>query len=198
MPRPRSLMRKIKEVLRLTFGEGLSRRDVSAATALPYTTVSDHLARAAKAGISWPLPEEMDDAALEARLFTRPALPTSPSRPQRPLPDWAELDRELRSRKNVTLALLHLELSVEGILVKRLRSLRVRRVRSQPRSRWSARKRMRGRTTLRPARTDAGSSVRPEASVRSSSTTSSARGTGSADRGAAHTYLGARRRTPDT
>lgn len=50
-------MRKIKEVLRLTFGERLSRREVSAATALPYTTVSDHLARAAKAGITWPLPE---------------------------------------------------------------------------------------------------------------------------------------------
>ncbi len=109
MSRPRSVMRKIKEVLRLTFGEGLSRRQVSRATALPYTTVSDHLARAAKAGISWPLPEDLDDAALEARLFTRPALPGSASRSPRPLPDWAELDRELRSRKNVTLALLHLE-----------------------------------------------------------------------------------------
>jgi len=108
VPRPRSLMRKIKEVLRLTFGERLSRREVSAATALPYTTVSDHLARAAKAGIGWPLPEGMDDAALEARLFTRP-LQTSASRARRPLPDWAELDRELRSKQNVTLALLHLE-----------------------------------------------------------------------------------------
>jgi len=99
-------MRKIKEVLRLTFGERLSRREVSAATALPYTTVSDHLARAAKAGITWPLPEGMDDAALETRLFTRAAVPVATSRP---LPDWAELDRELRSKKNVTLALLHLE-----------------------------------------------------------------------------------------
>ena len=61
MPRPRSLMRKIKEVLRLTFGERLSRREVSAATALPYSTVSDHLARAAKAGIGWPLPEGNPD-----------------------------------------------------------------------------------------------------------------------------------------
>jgi transposase len=102
-------MRKIKEVLRLTFGEGLSRRQVSRATALPYTTVSDHLARARRGGVGWPLPEDLDDAALEARLFTRAALPGSASRPQRPLPEWAELDRELRSRKNVTLALLHLE-----------------------------------------------------------------------------------------
>ncbi|MBI2983529.1 MAG: IS21 family transposase [Chloroflexi bacterium] len=99
-------MRKVKEVLRLTFGEGLSRRQVSAATGLPYTTIADHLARATKAGITWPLPEGLDDAALEARLFARPAIPDAASRP---LPDWAELDRELRSKKNVTLALLHLE-----------------------------------------------------------------------------------------
>jgi len=104
--RPRSAMRKIKEVLRLHLGEGLSRRQVSAATGLPYTTLVDHLARVRAAGLSWPLPEDLDDAALEARLFTRGAIPAASSRP---LPDWAELDRELRSKQNVTLALLHLE-----------------------------------------------------------------------------------------
>ncbi len=39
MPRPRSAMRKIKEVLRLTFAEGLTRRRVGAAVGLPTTTV---------------------------------------------------------------------------------------------------------------------------------------------------------------
>lgn len=107
MSRPRSIMRKIKEVLRLTFGEGLSRRQVSQATALPYTTVSDHLARARRAGIGCPLPEGLDDAAFEARLFTRATLPATAARP---LPDWAEVHRELRSRKDVTLQLLHLEI----------------------------------------------------------------------------------------
>lgn len=106
MARPRSLMRKIKEVLRLHLGEGLSRRQVSRATGLPYTTVVDHLARARRAGLTWPLPDDMDDAALESRLFTRTAIPAAAARP---LPDWAELDRELRSKKNITLALLHLE-----------------------------------------------------------------------------------------
>ena len=106
MARPRSLMRKIKEVLRLHLGEGLSRRQVSRATGLPYTTIVDHLARARRAGLTWPLPEGLDDAALEARLFTRATIPAAAARP---LPDWAELDRELRSKKNVTLALLHLE-----------------------------------------------------------------------------------------
>ncbi len=106
MARPRSAMRKIREVLRLTLGEGLSRRQVSAAAGLPLATVSNYLTRARAAGIGWPLPEGLDDAALEARLFSRAAIPATTSRP---LPDWTELDRELRSKKNVTLALLHLE-----------------------------------------------------------------------------------------
>jgi DNA-directed RNA polymerase specialized sigma24 family protein len=46
VPRPRSAMRKIREVLRLSLGDGLSRRQVGAATGLPYTTVADHLAAA--------------------------------------------------------------------------------------------------------------------------------------------------------
>lgn len=37
MPRPRTAMRKIRDVLRLTFGEHLSRRQVSAATGMPFS-----------------------------------------------------------------------------------------------------------------------------------------------------------------
>jgi len=98
-------MRKITEVLRLGLGEGLSCRLVGQATGMPTTTVFDYLARAKAAGLSWPLAEGIDDAALERLLFRLPA--ASPA--GRPLPDWAALDRELRSKQNVTLALLHLE-----------------------------------------------------------------------------------------
>ena len=52
MPRPRIPMRKIREVLRLTFGERLSRRQVSLATGIPFTTVGDHVRRAVLAGLS--------------------------------------------------------------------------------------------------------------------------------------------------
>ncbi len=52
MPRPRSAMRKIREVLRLTNAEGLSRRQVGAALGLPYTTVADYLGRADRAGLA--------------------------------------------------------------------------------------------------------------------------------------------------
>ncbi len=105
MPRPRSAMRKIREVLRLTLAEGLSRRQVGAALHLPPTTVADHVARARRAGLLWPLPEGLDDDALEARLFAQAAPPPSHTRP---LPDWPAVHRELR-RKGVTLQLLHLE-----------------------------------------------------------------------------------------
>jgi transposase len=97
-------MRKIREVLRLTLAEGLSRRQVGTAAALPYTTVADYLARARRAGLGWPLPEGMDDAELESRLFSQAAPPTG----TRPLPDWAEVHTELR-RKGVTLQLLWME-----------------------------------------------------------------------------------------
>ncbi len=105
MARPPTAMRKIREVLRLTFAQGLSRRQVGAALRMPYTTVADYLARAQRAGLAWPLPDDMDEAALEARLFSLPALPATPTRP---VPDWPTIHRELR-RKGVTLQLLHYE-----------------------------------------------------------------------------------------
>lgn len=104
MPRPRSAMRKIREVLRLTLAEGLSRRRVSAAVRLPLTTVSDYVSRAQEVGLGWPLPEGMDDRELEARLFVSAGPPVQ----TRALPDWAEVHRELR-RKGMTLQLLWME-----------------------------------------------------------------------------------------
>ncbi len=104
MPRPRAAMRKIRQVLRLVLGEGRSRRQVGAVVGLPYTTVTDYVARAQRAGVGWPLPEDLDDTALEARLF--PSLTVAEL--LRPLPDWGVVHRELR-RKGVTLQLLHLE-----------------------------------------------------------------------------------------
>ncbi|MHB8696190.1 MAG: IS21 family transposase, partial [Solirubrobacteraceae bacterium] len=98
-------MRKIRAVLRLTLAEGLSRRRVIAAVGLPYATVARYLERAEAAGLTWPLPEGMDDRDLEARLFSRPA---APAVGMRPLPDWAEVHREL-ARKSVTLQLLWME-----------------------------------------------------------------------------------------
>jgi hypothetical protein len=104
VPRPRIAMRKIRDVIRLALGEGLSLRQVGLSLDLPFTTVGDHVRRAHAAGLSWPLPDELSDADLERLLFPPPA----PSNVTRPMPDSAYIHRELR-RKGVTLELLWLE-----------------------------------------------------------------------------------------
>jgi hypothetical protein len=62
-------MRKIRDVLRLTHGLGMSRRLVGEATGIGKTAVGDYVRRAAVAGLTWPISEEIDDAELERRLF---------------------------------------------------------------------------------------------------------------------------------
>lgn len=52
MPRSHIAMRKIRDALRLRFGEGLSIRLVSASLGLPHTTVQDCLRHASEAGLS--------------------------------------------------------------------------------------------------------------------------------------------------
>lgn len=106
MPRPRAAMRKIRDVLRLTFEVGLTPSQVSAAMGLPRTTVRRYLARAASSQLSWPLPPEVDDRQLEQLLFGRATPPACTG--QQPLPDWEEVYRELR-RPHVTLQLLWME-----------------------------------------------------------------------------------------
>lgn len=94
-------MRKIRDVLRLKAG-GLSKRQIAASVGIGPTAAGDYLRRAEAAGLAWPLPEEIDDAALEARLYPPPEAIAAE---QRPLPDWAAIHRELK-RPGVTLQLL--------------------------------------------------------------------------------------------
>src|SRR5262249_42499711 len=67
------------------------------------STVRLTLQRLASAGLSWPLPAEMTDAALEAALFA--AVGTKQGHRRHLEPDWAAIHRELK-RKHVTLAML--------------------------------------------------------------------------------------------
>jgi len=100
MPAVRVSMRKTREILRLRWGLQRSLRDTAASCGIGATTVHDVLARARAAGLAWPLPDDLDDAALEARLYPPPQ-----GRDGRPLPDFAALYRELQ-RRGVTLELL--------------------------------------------------------------------------------------------
>jgi transposase len=93
-------MRRVREILRLAH-EGVPLRQIGAALGVPFTTAGDHVRRAERAGLGWPLPDELDDVALEALLFPKGPAPE----PDRPLPDWRRVHRELR-RPGLTLMLL--------------------------------------------------------------------------------------------
>src|SRR5215210_9350426 len=101
MAASRLLMRRLRELLRLKYDTGLSHRAIAQACALGLGTVTTYLQRATAAGLTWPLPDDLDDAALEARLFARPAAATR----ARVVPAWAPLHQELK-KPGVTLALL--------------------------------------------------------------------------------------------
>ena len=94
-------MRKIKEVLRLS-AAGHSQRQIAECCAIGRATVGEYLQRASAAGLSWPLPDGLDEARLERRLYPPPpSLPAS----ERGLPDWAHVHCDL-NRTGVTLYLL--------------------------------------------------------------------------------------------
>ena len=105
MSQRRLSMRKIRELMRLKYELGRSHREIATSLGIANSTVSDYVRRASAAGFSWPLPEGLDDAALEAALFPAPP----PSRVPRPEPDWGHVHRELQRHKGVTLQLLWLE-----------------------------------------------------------------------------------------
>ena len=103
MPKERLSMRHIREVLRLHYSVGMSQHTVARSLGLAQGTVSKYLNRTRRAGLTWPLPPELDDdVQLESRLYPPPSKLPSDERPQ---PDWAVMHRELR-RASVTLMLL--------------------------------------------------------------------------------------------
>jgi len=102
MPMERLTMRKVKEVLRLKWGNGLSDRQVAISCSIARSTVAEYIGRAKRAGLSWQQAEGMNEAEIERLLF--PPQP-SDSTEQRFLPDWTYVYQELK-RKGVTKFLL--------------------------------------------------------------------------------------------
>ena len=99
MPAERLSMRKVREVLRLSWGGKLSARAVARSCGIGRTTAREYLDRARRAGLSWPLPAGMPDSELEGLLFPPPV---SADHAPRPLPEWNTMHEELK-RKGVTL-----------------------------------------------------------------------------------------------
>lgn len=105
MPQERLTMRKIKEILRLKWECHLSERAIALSCSTSRSTVADYLKRAAAAGLSWPLPEDLSDHQLSDLLYPQPP---QPSQKAAFLPDWEKVHLELR-KKGVTLRLLWTE-----------------------------------------------------------------------------------------
>ena len=100
MPAVMSSMRQIKEVRRIKYEANLSFWQIAASLKLSVAVISKYTQAGEVASVSWPLPEGLDDATLQARLFPL-------ARPVRGnvLPDCAHIHQEL-TRKGGTLPLL--------------------------------------------------------------------------------------------
>jgi hypothetical protein len=94
-------MRKVRDVLRLKHTLGMSFRQISEATGVGKTVVGEYLRRAGVLGITWPVPEAVDDAELERRLFLVPGETAAP----RAAIDWRQVHEEMK-RRSMTLVLL--------------------------------------------------------------------------------------------
>jgi transposase len=105
MPRTRIAMRKVKEVLRLRYDLAMSYSQIRRSCGVSNGTLNGLLARAEKAGLtSWEQVRDLSEEALEKRLFQR--ADDGQWLNARPLPDWAEVNRDLRRQKHLTLKLV--------------------------------------------------------------------------------------------
>ena len=93
-------MVKYREILRLE-ALGVSRRNIGFSVGCSPNTVQSVSNRAKAAGISWPLPEEMNDAALKAALFPPKAKQDADKHPI----DHGHVEREM-ARRGMTMTLL--------------------------------------------------------------------------------------------
>ena len=75
MPQPRISMKQIRDVLRYRHKDGCSKRQIATYLQLSPGTVRNYLRRAETAGLSWPLPSDLNDEALSALLFPPKVLP---------------------------------------------------------------------------------------------------------------------------
>lgn len=104
-------MRKIRDVLRYRHNAGLSLDAIARALKISKGVVAKYLRLADDAGLVWPLPDDLDDRALEQRL--RAPIPPKPA--TYTPPDFAHVHQEMK-RGGMTLLLLWEEyrLGAEG------------------------------------------------------------------------------------
>jgi len=95
-------MRKLREVLRLSYSANLSIRKISASTKISVGSIQNILKLAVQLKITWPLPEAWDDQALALKFYPRSDAQPS-ARFQEPV--WTDVHLELK-KKGLTKQLL--------------------------------------------------------------------------------------------
>src|ERR1700690_1989830 len=98
-------MRKRREALRPRYELKLGYQQIGRSCAIAVSSVHKYLKLAEAAGVSWPLPEDWDEARVEAVLFPEAATIRQLNAVRTP-PDFAAIHQELQSNKHVTLQLL--------------------------------------------------------------------------------------------
>jgi transposase len=94
MAQERLSLKKIEEVLRLKWACGLSTRAAARSCHISHSTVSEYLARAEKAGLTWPLLETLDEDGLYRLLYPEKLEQAAAS--SKPQPDWEYVRKELK------------------------------------------------------------------------------------------------------
>lgn len=94
-------MRKIRDVLRYRHSAGLSLEAIARALKISKGVVAKYLRLASAVGVTWPIPEALDDAGLEKLLYRQGAAREATFAE----PDYALVHQELK-KKGVTLTLL--------------------------------------------------------------------------------------------
>lgn len=102
MAAPRITMRKIRDILRLKLAADLSIRDIHRSTKVSVGQIQKLLSKARELNLSWPLPNDLDDAELARRFYPSADTRVSTRFAQ---PDWAAMHLELK-RKDMTKQLL--------------------------------------------------------------------------------------------
>jgi transposase len=103
MPTERIAMRRVRELLRLRLDAGLPAQQAAVRMGVARSTLREMQSRFEKSGLPWPLPLDLTDVELEARLYGETG--TKQGHRRRAEPDWAAVNRELK-RKHVTLQIL--------------------------------------------------------------------------------------------
>ncbi|WP_283810633.1 helix-turn-helix domain-containing protein [Bradyrhizobium frederickii] len=90
-------MRRVRDVIRMK-AAGLPSREIARRVGAAPSTVRLAIRRFEAAGLTWPLPDELTDAALELCLFAKTGNGNRQGHRRIAEPDWTTVHRELKRK----------------------------------------------------------------------------------------------------